>query len=222
MSDFLSYWGDKNEESSCVKKEDDVTKSSSSSTEDGLPDVVTCETSSSWEVQSFPPSSNPDYMSSCKSPSAQNAHDDFNGGLQSLSPETPVSAPSLATPTCSIPHVSPTNRSVGDGNEECQPLSPDTPAIQLMTIKSESRYGRLRTPDFLSPGTFRRWRRNDIEDNATLGNGIPETPLMVSPKESGGTSYLSKALNMTNFMSPLAKRVHSPGNVENAAKNKYF
>eukprot|EP00804_Cyclotella_cryptica_P005769 CCRYP_000093-RB/>CCRYP_000093-RB protein AED:0.06 eAED:0.06 QI:617/1/1/1/1/0.85/7/102/667 len=222
MSDFLSYWGDKNEEPSSVKKEDDSTKSSSSSVEEGLPDVVTCETSSSWEVQSFPPSSNPDYTSSCKSPTPQRAQDDFDDELQPLSPKAPLHAPSLTTPTYSLQHTSPTNRPVYDINDECQPLSPDTPAIQPTSMKSESRHGRLRTPDFLSPGTFRRWRRNDVEDYATLDDGIPETPLMVSPKENGGTSYLSKALNMTNFMSPLEKRVHSPGSVENPAKNKYF
>ena len=222
MSDFLSYWGENNEDPSSVKKEDDGTKSSSSSVEDGLPDVVTCETSSSWEAQSFPPSSNPDYMSSCKNPSPQKAQDDFNDELQPLSPKTPVLIPSLTTPEYLVQQTSPTNRPLDDINDECRPLSPDTPAIRPISMKSESRHGRLRTPDFLSPGTFRRWRRNDIEENETTDNGIPETPLMVSPKEYGGTSYFSKALNMTNFMSPLAKKVHSPGSVENAAKNKYF
>jgi hypothetical protein len=216
MSDFLSYWGHKEDESPSIHKDDNGTKSSSSTEEekleDGIPEMVTCEESSSWEA-SLPPSRNPDYESACPNPSE----------LQPLSPRAP-SAPT--TPSQSAQYTpSHIFEPVGAVNEECQPLSPDTPTIQ--SISSRSRHGRLRTPDFLTPGTFRRWRRNDIEDvSISDNNDIPHTPLMISPKEHGGTSYFSKALNMTTFISPLTKGVRSPDSdgdrVDNSAKNKYF
>jgi hypothetical protein len=212
MTDFLSYWG-KHEEDPSIKKNDSGTKSNSSSDEeeieDGIPEMVTCETSSSWEGRSFPPSRNPDY----ESVPSQRAQDEFvSDELQRQSPKA-HHVPTPRTPGFSVQYMPPSN------NPECQPLSPDTPKVQ--SIKTASGNGRLRTPDFLSPGTFRRWRRNDIDELATAPSGIPESPLMVSPKDHGGTSYFSKALNMTNFISPLTKKASSP-EAENSAKTKYF
>ena len=207
MTDFLSYWGRQEEATPSIHKDDNGTKSSSSSEEEGIPEMVTCEASSSWEARSFPPDRNPDYESSCL-----NLNE-----LQPLSPETP-SAPifhSQSTPSHN-------NTELLDAvPDEFQPLSPDTPTMR--SINSISIRDRLRTPDFLSPGTFRRWRRSDIEELSTSSdyNNIPKTPLMISPKEHGGTSYFSKAL--PTFKSPLTKRVQSPDrSVENPAKNKYF
>lgn len=215
MSDFLSYWGRQEEQPPSIHKDVTSTKSFSSDDEErieeGIPEMVACEPSSPWEVGSLPPSRNPDYESACPHPNE----------LQPLSPKTP-SAPPVATP--SVTYCSPSHDNsepVDVTSEECQPLSPDTPSMQ--SIGSRSRH-RLRTPEFLSPGTFRRWRRNDIEGVSTSeNNDIPHTPLIVSPKDNGGTSVFSKALNMTSFISPL-KQVRSPDrdSVENHAKNKYF
>eukprot|EP00956_Cyclotella_meneghiniana_P006393 scaffold8377_cov75-Cyclotella_meneghiniana.AAC.2 len=209
MTDFLSYWGRQEEETPSIHKDDNGTKSSSSSEEDknlqeGIPEMVTCEASSSWESRSFPPDCNPDYESSCLNPNE----------LQPLSPKTP-SAPDF--PSQNTPFTEPLDTI----HDECQPLSPDTPTMR--SVSSRSIRDRIRTPDFLSPGTFRRWRRSDIEELSTSSdyNDIPKTPLMISPKEHGGSSYFSKAL--PSFKSPLTKRVQSPdGSVENPAKNKYF
>jgi hypothetical protein len=225
MSDFLSYWGRHDEDAPSIHKDDNGTKSSSSSSEEerieeGIPEMVTCEASSSWEGASLPPSKNPDFESACPNHSE----------LHPLSP----SAPPPATPTARLNPSYIKTEHIDDWNDECQPLSPGTPSMHSIgSIGSSSRAsratrlsGRLRTPDFLSPGTFRRWRRTDIEEELPTSdnNDIPLTPLMISPKEHGGTSYFSKALHMSTFISPLTKKVRSPDgdSVENPAKNKYF
>ena len=225
MSDFLSYWGRNNDEDlpSIQKDNDFGTKSSSSSEEEkiehGIPGMVTCNEAneeSSWEAESFPPSRNPDYDSTCPNPSE----------VQPLSPSAPHAVEPITQ--CTPAHIN--TKYLDAANEECQPLSPDTPTMQSIgsigsrSSKTTRLSGRLRTPDFLSPGTFRRWRRNDIEDRSAHDrSSIPQTPLMISPKDHS-ESYFSKAINMTNFISPLAKRVQSPkeDSPMNHAKNKYF
>ena len=219
MSDFLSYWGRNNdEETPSIQKDNDFgTKSSSSLEEEeekieqGIPGVVTCN-----EADSLPPSRNPDYDSTCPNPIE----------VQPLSPSAPHATESFTR--CAPSHIN--TKYIDTTNEECQPLSPDTPTMQSIgsvgsrSSKATRLSGRLRTPDFLSPGTFRRWRRNDIEESSAHDSSdIPKTPLLVSPKDHSG-SYFSRAINMTNFISPLAKRAPSPteGSPMNHAKDKYF
>ena len=217
MTDFLSHWGRHQEDTPSIRKNDSGTKSSSSSEEDknDIPEVVTCEVSSSWEAESLPPSKNPDYESAC-----QNTNE-----LEPLSPKT-QSTPIVATPVCCDKRTPSQNNHepLEITDEEYQPLSPDT--LMMEPRSSRSRRGRLRTPDFLSPGTFRRWRRTDIDDILTSEiNDFPQTPTIVSPKEHG-TSYFSKALNISNFKSPLSKSIRSPDSdreqIDDFPKTKYF
>mmetsp|Transcript_35885 Transcript_35885/g.86614 ORF Transcript_35885/g.86614 Transcript_35885/m.86614 type:complete len:732 (+) Transcript_35885:159-2354(+) len=73
-----------------------------------------------------------------------------------------------------------------DNEDECTPLSPQTPNIP----ESERLTRRFKTPDFLSPGTFRRWRQHGKED-ITNEEELPETPLMNSPQGQQQLNYFS-------------------------------
>lgn len=86
---------------------------------------------------------------------------------------------------------------VGDcgDDDECLPLSPTTPSI-ANDIRSTRRF---QTPDFLTPGTFRRWRRHDEEHLVTTNGNeleLPQTPLMLSPSAEGtSVNYFSSILS---------------------------
>jgi hypothetical protein len=83
----------------------------------------------------------------------------------------------------------------GDSGCECTPLTPQTPGTHLSGMRSR----RPNTPDFLTPGTFRGWRRRGKEDVQT-GDELPETPLMISPEgQRNGVNYFS------SFLSPLSR-----------------
>ena len=80
-----------------------------------------------------------------------------------------------------------------DGDDECTPLTPQSPGAYHDGMRSR----RLTTPDFLTPGTFRRWRRRDEEDGRS-GEEFPETPLLISPK-----GHHNEVNYFTSFLSPL-------------------
>ena len=80
-------------------------------------------------------------------------------------------------------------------NDERAALSPETPTIHVNEIKSTRR--RFRTPEFLSPGTFRSWRTNDEEQGDPNNRELPQTPLMTSPRnqETGRSQYFSSIIS---------------------------
>lgn len=92
-------------------------------------------------------------------------------------------------------------------DEEMQALSPLTPHNRPSPHQDGEL--RLRTPAFLSPGTFRRWRRHDDEED-THGGYIfpktPQTPLVQSPGDKRGRSG--------NFMSPLTRDIDTSDKID--------
>ena len=121
-----------------------------------------------------------------------------------------------------------------DDDDELQPLTPHTPNIEvrrtpiaIMNEKSPNinTNGRLKTPGFLSPGTFRRWRRHDDDDISEIDNLASEhpplTPLISSPRENGELSSFPRSMNMSNYLSPVISRQRSGvPNSEDSTKNK--
>lgn len=87
-------------------------------------------------------------------------------------------------------------------DDECKPLSPQTPSIP----PSGRLTRRFRTPDFLSPGRFTRWRQNneDFDMTSNYDYELPETPLMTSP-----TANQHAGVNFGDIISPLRRT--SPG-----------
>ena len=82
-----------------------------------------------------------------------------------------------------------------DVYDERAALSPETPTIHVNENKSTRR--RFRTPEFLSPGTFRSWRTND-EEQGDSNREMPQTPLMKSPQgnqETGVNQYFSSIIS---------------------------
>lgn len=96
------------------------------------------------------------------------------------------------------------------GGDEIQ-ATPLMISPQTMTNDSETRSRRFATPEFLTPGTFRRWRRRDEED-ARAGDDIPETPLMISPNDHGRVSYFSE------YLSPLRPGFHQYNTTDDKSK----
>jgi hypothetical protein len=80
----------------------------------------------------------------------------------------------------------------GDDDVNCTPVSPRTPSSY-----SGMRSRRFATPEFLTPGTFRRWRRRD-EEAVRTSDEIPETSLMISP-----TDQNERVGYYSSFLSPL-------------------
>ena len=95
----------------------------------------------------------------------------------------------------------------GDGDDECTPLTPQSPG----TYHDGMRSRRLTTPDFLTPGTFRRWRRHDEEDGRS-GEEFPETPLLISPK-----GHHNEVNYFSSFLSPLKGGRHQ---IDSGEKSK--
>lgn len=123
---------------------------------------------------------------------------DDNGETFEDEEQIPLSPPdSDAAATDKFRMYTPQTRELrgdSDSDDECTPLTP-----QNLTIH-ESGGGLIRrrfmTPDFLSPGTFRRWRRNDEEVVTNNDDELPETPLMVSPKgQENGVNYFSTIIS---------------------------
>mmetsp|Transcript_8507 Transcript_8507/g.19048 ORF Transcript_8507/g.19048 Transcript_8507/m.19048 type:complete len:728 (+) Transcript_8507:256-2439(+) len=80
----------------------------------------------------------------------------------------------------------------GDSDDECTPLSPKAPNMHEGVAR------QFMTPNFLTPGTFRRWRRHD-EVDVTNDDEMPETPLMVSPRgrcpQQEGVNYFTQIIS---------------------------
>lgn len=97
-----------------------------------------------------------------------------------------------------------------DDDDECKPLSPQTPSIPTSGRLTR----RFKTPDFLSPGRFTRWRQHNDEFDMTNNYNyeLPETPLMTSP-----TANQHEGVNcFGDIISPL--RRSSPGGEGDSAK----
>jgi len=86
-------------------------------------------------------------------------------------------------------------------DEEMQPLSPLTP-LNRPSPRLDGKL-RLRTPAFLSPGTFRRWMQNDDEDAHAddTSSGLPKTPVTPLVRSPGDER------SRDNFLSPLTRDI---------------
>ena len=91
-------------------------------------------------------------------------------------------------------YTPPTKRGSEDEDEfqdEFTPLSPQTTSI-TGSAGLTRRDRRLMTPDFLTPGTFRRWRQHDDEDDDIVcTDDLPKTPSLSSPKSQKEGTFFS-------------------------------
>jgi hypothetical protein len=146
------------------------------------------------------PESQSIYNAAEEAESAPNIEDERNAPLSS--PDTELFVDQSQMYTSDSMHTS-----NGEGYVNCTPTSPQTPSNY-----SGMRSRRFATPEFLTPGTFRRWRRRDEKDVRT-GDEIPEAPLMISPKDHHyRVSYIS------SFLSPLKIGFHQYDTREDKSK----
>ncbi|EED90823.1 predicted protein [Thalassiosira pseudonana CCMP1335] len=155
------------------------------------------------DAPSLPPPINPSFDSTYHSPDMLESMSSDEVELVAMSPTTSQlrHRSVMQTPAHSVMFTPPAKAFLNETvDEECQPLSPNTPVIANKQ-SSGSRDARLLTPDFLSPGTFRRWRRQDEEDVVSVDSGLPPSPMVSSPRDNtdGGSSYFS------NFITPLRR-----------------
>lgn len=81
-----------------------------------------------------------------------------------------------------------------DSDDERSPLAPQTPKIPSSAVRSR----RFMTPDFLTPGTFRRWRQHG-DDDVAKSDELPETPSISSPTgEQGRVNYFASIISPRN------------------------
>ena len=129
-----------------------------------------------------------------ESPSFYNAKDEAEPASQFEGEEkTPISSPDSKFLSDQSRMYTPEAKHSLDGDDECTPLTPQSPG----TYHGGMRSSRLTTPDFLTPGTFRRWRRRD-EENVPSDDEFPETPLLISPK-----GHHNEVNYFSSFLSPL-------------------
>ena len=104
-------------------------------------------------------------------------------------------------------------------NDEYTPLSPTTPSMhsapQTPIIHSASKQNRrFNTPNFLTPGTFRRWRHDDGIDPDGAGE-LPEMPLMTSPNLNKGENYFGHTISPSWRGKPAADESDNSSYVRN-------
>jgi hypothetical protein len=188
VSSFINSWG--------VNMDDDVPLSPSpkSSTPETSAESTSyasrnAHTSMNLEVAkpSAPPESPSFYIAQDEAESAPNFDDEQKAPMSSPDSKLVSDQSRMYTPEAK-------HSLDGDGDDGCTPSAPQS----LGTYHSGMRSRRLTTPDFLTPGTFRRWRRRDEED-VRSGEECPETPLLNSPK--GG--YHNEVNYFSSFLSPL-------------------
>ena len=205
MAEFLAIWGgqEANEEGVTQKDTDETASESSSwnscsdTPKSTLHTLGYSPTDEEIELSPHAPSPKSAFCN------AQKLEDIFDEEHLPLSPEQHISTDLTAqTPLHPIQYTAEAKELTDGDVDECQPLTPQTPNIEAV---GQRKRGRFKTPDFLSPGTFRRWRRLDEEKDLASEHQFP-SPLMKSPRECGGMSHFSHTMNMSNFIPPLRRQ----------------
>ncbi|KAL7553333.1 hypothetical protein ACHAWF_018175 [Thalassiosira exigua] len=206
MSSFVNMWGGNDTDEygdACTKACTSETSSSSSKsvghapantpdnfdqTLDHVPERSSINDAPDTENPLSPHSSAAD-GTLCSAPK----HDAINEDDEKtpLSPETHLSTDRAAENIDHSRMYTPETKQHGDDefeeDDECMPLTPHTPSLH----SNDRQNKRFNTPEFLTPGTFHRWRRHDEEDVAK-DDELPETPLMASPRgQRDGVNFFS-------------------------------
>lgn len=186
MASFVSMWGDNTDDSDDGKSNEyDTSSESTSNAHLGLGNSSSLSSEEEREER-------PSKLDTCKD------NDDYEENPdpehEEKMPLSPTSESDSITAHHSGLYIQTTlGNDIGD-DDECMPLSPETPSIHVVS-EVRSRKNRFMTPEFLTPGTFRRWRRQD--ESVTVNREIPQTPLMTSPTDLGsvGITYLSSIIS---------------------------